>query len=327
MNVLITGGYGFIGSAVAERFYKEGHKIYIIDNMINGRKEHVTIPHKSYHMNVEDPACDQIFQSVGFDIVVHLAAQIDVVTSINEPAADTRTNILGLVNILNCSSKNGVKKLIFASSAAVYGNAGTLPLSEDGPCEAQSVYGMNKRLGELYCEKWGQLYGLNTLCFRFSNVYGPRQGTGGEGGVVSTFLQGALGGKTLAVFGDGSQTRDFIYVYDVADAVYRGANSDATGVMNLSTCKETSINELVGTIRTFTIVKSPVYRESRSGDIGRSCLDNALVKHELDWVPLYTIQDGLRLTYEWMRAEQSEPVTAKKLPLNERGDFASFAAM
>lgn len=312
MNVLITGGYGFIGSAVAERFYKEGHNIYIIDSLITGREEHVAIPHKSFLMNVEDPACDQIFQSVGFDIVVHLAAQIDVVTSINEPAVDTKTNILGLVNILNCASKNGVKKVIFASSAAVYGNASTLPLKEDDICETESMYGMNKRLGELYCEKWGQFYGLDTLCFRFANVYGPRQGNGGEGGVVSIFLQGVRDNRTLTVFGDGSQTRDFIYVHDVADAVYRGALSDATGVMNLSTNRETSINELIETIRSFATVKSPSYRESRLGDIDRSCLDNTQVKHQLDWVPLYTINEGLLLTYEWMTAAELEPAIEKK---------------
>ncbi|MNI12414.1 UDP-glucose 4-epimerase [compost metagenome] len=313
MNILITGGYGFIGSTVAERFHKEGHKIYIIDNMTTGKKEHLSVPHKAYEMDITDAECAEVFQSVGFDVVVHLAAQVDVVTSINQPSEDTRSNILGLVNILNCSARHGVKKVIFASSAAVYGNADNLPLKEGDLQETKSIYGMNKWLGEQYCAKWGQLYNLDTLCFRFSNVYGPKQGNGGEGGVVSIFMQAVRDGKPIVINGDGEQTRDFIFVNDVADAIYRGATGTVTGVMNLSTRQETSINELINIIGTFAKVNGPRYRESRTGDIARSCLDNSLVKQKLDWVPLYSVQEGLALTYDWIKQQgDRQPEKLKK---------------
>lgn len=173
LNVIITGGYGFIGSFVSERFYKEGHQIYIIDNLTTGQKSNVTVPHQFYRMSVHDLNCEQLFQSISPDVVIHLAAQVDVVTSVNEPHADTQSNILGLVNILRCSHKTKVKKLIFASSAAVYGPYEKISLKEDMVCGPVSPYGINKYLGEYYCEKWKELYGLKTLCFRFSNVYGP----------------------------------------------------------------------------------------------------------------------------------------------------------
>ncbi|GIO12910.1 hypothetical protein J19TS2_24650 [Cohnella xylanilytica] len=310
MKVLITGGYGFIGSTIAERFHKEGHDIYVIDDLSTGRKEHLTVPHKAYLMDVADPSCDEVFASVAFDVVIHLAAQVDVATSMREPVADTRTNVLGLVNILNCAAKHGVKKLIFASSAAVYGNAERIPVKEEDAGQTQSVYGLNKWLGELYCGRWGDYYGLKTLCFRFANVYGPKQGNGGEGGVVSIFLEAALRGEPIQVFGDGTQTRDFIYVGDIADAVLRGATSDASGVMNLSTGRETSINELIGIVREFHPIPEPEYRDPRPGDIGRSCLDNETAKKTLDWVPLFTVREGLEITYEWAASRSARQALA-----------------
>ncbi|QMV41378.1 NAD-dependent epimerase/dehydratase family protein [Cohnella cholangitidis] len=300
MNVIITGGYGFIGSFVSERFYKEGHRIYIIDNLTTGQKSNVTIPHKFYRMSVHDLNCEQLFQSISPDVVIHLAAQVDVVTSVNEPHADTQSNILGLVNILRCSHKTKVKKLIFASSAAVYGPYEKISLKEDMVCGPVSPYGINKYLGEYYCEKWKELYGLKTLCFRFSNVYGPRQGSKGEGGVVSVFMERIRDGKELNVYGDGGQTRDFIYVEDVVDAIYRGANSEeVTGVYNLSTDTETSVNQLIEIIGSLKETGKVNYLDSRPGDIYRSSLDNTRVKRDLDWAPIYSIQNGLTRTFEW----------------------------
>lgn len=312
MKVLITGGYGFIGSAVAERFHKEGHRIYILDNLSSGRADHLSIPHTFYRMNVEDPQCDTLFESVGFDIVVHLAAQISVAASLAHPEIDTRSNVLGLVNMLNSAAKHNVRKFIFASSAAVYGDSEQIPLREDAPCSPTSVYGINKLLGETYCRKWSELYKLDTLVLRFSNVYGPRQGNGGEGGVVSIFLNRVKDGKTLDVFGDGLQTRDFIYVHDVADAIYRGAVGDATGVYNLSTGTQTSVNELIETIGLFAPLPQTRYLPARVGDIAHSCLDNAKIKRDLDWVPLYSIGEGLAKTYEWLIGREAAATREEK---------------
>ncbi|UFJ41046.1 NAD-dependent epimerase/dehydratase family protein [Brevibacillus humidisoli] len=304
MNVLITGGYGFIGSAVAERFYKEGHRIYIIDNLSAGRREHVTVPHKFYQLNVEDQACEEVFRSVAFDVVIHLAAQTQVTSSLEQPLTDTRTNILGLVNMLNCARLHKVGKFILASSAAVYGE-GSLPAKEEDPCKPLSPYGTNKQLGEVYCQKWQEIYGLETLCLRFANVYGPRQGSRGEGGVISVFLQQVRDEKPLTIYGDGSQTRDFIYVDDVADAIYRGATNSASGIYNVSSGVEVSLHDLIEAIRSFAVVPDVVYREGREGEILRSCLDNTRLKQELDWIPLYTLQEGLAQTYEWVCRQEA----------------------
>ncbi|MBO8164768.1 MAG: GDP-mannose 4,6-dehydratase [Brevibacillus sp.] len=313
MNVLITGGYGFIGASVAERFYKEGHRVYIIDNLSSGRREHVTIPHKAYVLSVEDQACVEVFRSVGFDVVIHLAAHTAASSSLDEPVLDVRTNILGLVNMLNCSRLHGVKKFIFASSAAVYGETDQLPARETATCSPMSPYGTSKLTGEMYCEKWRELYNLDTLCLRFSNVYGPRQRTDGEAGVISVFLRQASANQPLTVFGDGRQTRDFIYVDDVADAIYRGATSRASGVYNVSSGVETSINELIETIRSFAAVPQVVHHERRNGDITRSCLDSSRLQLELGWTPRYTLQEGLVKTYEWL-LRQEAAVSAEPAP-------------
>ncbi|MBW7474749.1 NAD-dependent epimerase/dehydratase family protein [Paenibacillus oenotherae] len=312
MNVLITGGCGFIGSFVAERFHKEGHRIYIIDNLSSGQKSNVTVPHKLYQMDVEDQKCDEIIQSISPDIVVHLAAQVDVNTSVNRPHVDTQSNILGLVNILRSASKAGVSKFVFASSAAVYGPYDEVSLKEDLNCSPVSPYGMNKYLGEYYCDKWTQLYGLPTLCFRFSNVYGPRQGSVGEGGVVSIFMERLRDRKEFNVYGDGGQTRDFIYVEDLVDGIYRGANSQLGGVYNLSTNTETSVNELIAVLGSLHPIEKTNYLDARQGDIYRSSLDNTRVKRDLDWVPIYSLQEGLSRTLEWFQQSQDSSSEVKE---------------
>jgi UDP-glucuronate decarboxylase len=317
VNVLVTGGYGFIGSSVVERFHKEGHRVYIIDNLSTGRRERVTVPHKAYAYNVEDRACEEVFRSVGFDVVVHLAAQTSVMDSLERPCQDAEANVLGLVNMLNCARLHGVKKFIFASSAAVYGDTDQLPAREETACHPLSPYGMNKRLGEMYCEKWQELYKLDTLCLRFSNVYGPRQSSSGEGGVISVFLNQAREGKPLYVFGDGTQTRDFVYVDDVTDAIYRGATSDVTGIYNVSMGRETSVNELIETIRTLVPVKDVQYLDSRPGEIARSCLDNSRLKRDLDWVPLYSLQEGIAKTWEWMLRQEAAAAREEAAPARE----------
>ncbi|SDW66295.1 NAD-dependent epimerase/dehydratase family protein [Paenibacillus sp. CF384] len=306
MNVLITGGCGFIGSFVAERFHKEGHAIYIIDNLSTGQRSNVTVPHKFYEISVEDRKCESIFQSIAPDIVIHLAAQVDVVTSVERPHIDTQSNILGLVNILRCAQHAGASKLIFASSAATYGPYDQISLTEDLPTNPVSPYGINKKLGEYYCEKWKELYNLDTLCFRFSNVYGPRQGSVGEGGVVSIFMERLRDGKELSLFGDGGQTRDFIYVKDLVDAIYRGSNSSVTGVYNLSTNTETSVNRLIEVLGSKTGEMKVTHLPPRDGDIYRSSLDNTRIKRDLDWVPIYSLEEGLDETYNWFLQSKNE---------------------
>ncbi|MGI6643145.1 MAG: NAD-dependent epimerase/dehydratase family protein [Bacillota bacterium] len=299
MHVLVTGGYGFIGSHVAEVFFRKGHRVTIIDNLSTGSKTNVGFKHTFFQIDVEDPRCEEVFRIGRFDAVIHLAAQISVTRSVEDPCSDSRTNILGLVNMLRLSHKYNAKRFVFASSAAVYGNSGELPLTEDAEPDIQSPYGMSKLVGEAYCQKWNELYGLNTVVLRLSNVFGPRQRVSGEGGVVSAFIENLIDQEELVIFGDGNQTRDFIYVKDVADAIYQAVLSDVTGVFNLSSNTERSISELVQTIGGLHPIKGLQYRAPKIGDINRSCLDNTKIREALAWSCNHTLEEGLEKTLKW----------------------------
>lgn len=306
MKVLITGGYGFIGSFVAEKFYNEGHEVIIIDNMTSGNIANCKFRHVSYIADVESTVCETIFENHNVDVVIHLAAQINVVTSMENPYADTKSNILGLTNILQLAAKFKVKKFIFASSAAVYGLNDQIPLNEEMPCQPVSPYGINKLLGEYYCTKWNEIYQLDTICFRFSNVYGPRQGSIGEGGVVSIFMERLRNGKEIAIYGDGGQTRDFIYVEDVADVIFQASLSELSGIMNLSTNTEQSVNQLVHILSGLKPISGVSKQKARTGDIYRSRLDNAKLKNALYWEPKFSFEEGIRRTFDWFIESASE---------------------
>lgn len=313
MRVLITGGYGFIGSHVADKYYKEGYEVFIIDNFSSGKKENISFKHKNYELSVDDPKCEEIFKSYRFDVVVHLAAQVSVARSILNPREDIETNVVGLVNILTLSHKYLVKKFIFASSAAVYGINDHLPLKEEEGCNPISPYGISKWMGEEYCQKWKEIHHFESVCFRFSNVYGPRQSNEGEGGVVSIFLNRIINNKPLELYGDGEQTRDFIYVEDVANAIFRASNSNIEGIFNLSTNQEHSINHLLGMLKNmhgeFQVKTFP----AKDGDIAKSVLSNQKVKGELDWSPTYDMETGLENTYKWAMEKQAVQESTKPI--------------
>lgn len=308
--MLITGGYGFIGSHVADRFHKEGYDVFIIDNLSTGKKVNVNFKHKGYILSVNDHKCSEIFKSHKFDVVIHLAAQVSVANSISNPMIDAESNVVGLVNMLNLSAKYRVKKFIYASSAAVYGIQTELPIREEAKCAPISPYGMSKLSGEMYCEKWEELYGIPTLGFRFSNVYGPRQDGLGEGGVISIFMDRIVKEQPLVVYGDGEQTRDFIYVEDIAYAIYRSANSAQTGIYNLSSNTQTSINRIIEIMSLVQHVKEVKYAPRKMGDIDHSVLDNRKIMRDIDWSPLYTIEEGLTKTAAYFIKGYSEQQSA-----------------
>jgi nucleoside-diphosphate-sugar epimerase len=293
MKILITGGCGFIGSHVAVRFYKEGHKIYIIDNLSTGNVKNVEVPHKFYNLDIASKDCEDIFKANRFDAVINLSAQVDVKTSIETPFLDSKSNLLGVTNLLDLSKKYGAKRFIFASSAAVYGNIEKIPIEEDAEINPISPYGMSKYVGEFYCKKWSEIYGLKTICFRFSNVFGPKQGLKGESGVISIFIDNLIKNQELTIFDDGNQTRDFIYVDDIADGIYKAFESDYTGVLNLSTNTQHTLNELVDILKEFHTIKKVNYKERNLGDIRNSRLDNTKVKEILKWSPKYSFRTGI----------------------------------
>ena len=319
MKILITGGCGFIGSHVADKFLKEGHKIFIIDNLSTGKKENVKGKHKFYNLNVADRKCEEVFKINKFDIVIHMAAQVDVKTSIEHPYLDSKSNLVGLTNILDLSSRYGVKKFIFASSAAVYGNIESVPILEEFPKNPISPYGMSKSVGEFYCEKWREIYGLETVCFRFSNVYGPRQGLVGESGVISIFMQRLLSRQDMIIFGDGMQTRDFIYVEDLACAIYKSIKySDCTGIYNLSTNTEKSLKDLTETLNELHPIKKIIYKDKKPGDILQSRLDNSKIKNILDWYPKYSFEEGIKKTYKWYSNNKENFITTEESEKKEK---------
>lgn len=310
MKVLITGGYGFIGSHIADRFFKEGYEIYIIDNLSTGNKDNVAIKHRGYVLDVKDTQCEEIFRAYRFDAVVHLAAQVSVSKSVVNPHLDTESNILGLVNMLDLSAKYGVKRFIYASSAAVYGLDEAIPHQENKAVDPIAPYGISKYVNEIYANKWNELYDLSTVGFRFSNVYGPRQSSSGEGGVVSIFINNLLNNKPLKLYGDGEQTRDFIYVEDVADAIFRSVNSSITGLYNLSTNQAGSVNELINHLSAFEPNAKVQKNPSREQDIKHSRLDNSAIMRDLDWAPLYSFAEGLERTYSYFANERSKAEVA-----------------
>ena len=304
MKALITGGYGFIGSHVADRFLKEGYEVFIIDNLSSGTIDNISFKHKGYQLSVDDPKCEEIFRSTHFDVVIHMAAQVSVFESVRNPGQDAKSNILGLLNMLTLAQKYRVKRFIFASSEAVFGNRNGL-LTEDDPCEPDSPFGISKWIGEYYCQKWNALYDLETMCFRLSNVYGPRQKPLGEGGVMATFMNQFFENRSLDIPGDGNQVGDFIYVEDVADAIFRASYTKLCGIYNLSSNQPVSINAITEIFKDWDISTRIIYSESREDDRNYSLLSNEKIKNELDWSPLYTVRKGLRRTYAWWRDNNS----------------------
>lgn len=301
MKILITGGAGFIGSHLVELLMVKGeHEIVVVDNLHTGRRENVPKGVEFLKMDIRQPDLGNVFKEYSFDAVVHLAAQTMVPFSLEHPDQDADINISGLINVLECCRKNNVKTVLFSSSAAVYGNNENVPLREDAVLLPMSFYGISKMVSEHYLRVYHELYGINTIVFRFANVYGERQGNGGEGGVISIFGKMIAEGKQLTLFGDGEQTRDFVYVGDIARALKAGLQAKGSLVLNVANSSEVSIKTLVDEFRKVSNNMIEVkYEEPRQGDIYRSCLDNTALKKELNLVPITTLQDGLARTYSY----------------------------
>lgn len=300
MRVLVTGGAGFIGSHIVDRLIADGYQVTVVDNLSTGLIKNVHPAAEFVRMDIEVEDIRLLFARKQFDYVVHQAAQTMVSASFKHPDADCRVNVTGLVNVLEACRHTGVKKFLFASSAAIYGDVAKLPVTEDTLPNPASFYGLSKWAGERYIDLYARTYGFTAVILRYANVYGERQGEGGEGGVVSIFSRKLAEGKPLAIYGDGGQTRDFVYVGDVAAANIRALTSDtANGVYHVSTHSEISVNGIVDAFE--AIVGQPVekvYQEARRGDIYRSVLSNEKALQELGWQPATQLIEGLRRTYE-----------------------------
>lgn len=303
MKILVTGGAGFIGSHLLPRLAAAGHQVTVLDNFSTGKREHVPSGVPIIQRDLLADGLTEIFQRERFEIVIHLAAQTMVDESLRLPEKDAAENVLGTVKLLDACQRSKVKRIIIASSAAVYGNVGEqeLPLSEKRAAAPLSFYGLSKFTAENYLTMYQRIFGLDYVVLRFANVYGERQGTSGEGGVVSIFSRAAARGQGVRVFGSGEQTRDFIYAGDIAEAILAALETDkVNAVYNISTAAETSVNTLIRILsrvsgRKITVQQLPV----REGDILRSSLDNRAARQGLGWHPRTDIHEGLRRTYDY----------------------------
>jgi len=305
MKILVTGGAGFIGSNVVDALVKDGHEVTVLDNLSTGKEENINPEVKFYNIDLLDiESLEFVFREFKPDVVNHHAAQIDVRKSVEDPAFDAETNIIGSINLFELSINFEVKRIIFSSTGgALYGEPEALPASEDTPIEPLSAYGVAKYCVENYLNYFKRLYGIERVILRYANVYGPRQDPLGEAGVVAIFTGKILKGEKPVIYGDGAQTRDYIYVEDVVEANVLALNGKE-GVYNIGTGKETSINEL---IEIFSKVLGREikleYAPPRKGEIRRISLDGEKAKKELSFVPKYSLEEGLKKTIEWYRGK------------------------
>ena len=302
MRITVTGGAGFIGSHLVDRLIEDGHTVQVIDNLYTGNKEFVHSKAQFIELDIRDPKLYSVLEEFRPDYIFHEAAQTEVSTSMSDPMLDCDINLMGLINLLNAAVKLDVKKFLMPSSAAVYGNLDTLPLNEEMIGNPSSFYGLTKLTTEHYLRIYHEAFGLPYLCYRYSNVFGPRQGNGGEGGVISIFAKAIVEGSPIIIYGDGKQTRDFIYVDDVVEANILGMQHQVTGIYNVSTGISSSVNLLVDEFRNISGKDiEVVYDKPRLGDIRDSVLATDKSEKELLFTAKYNLHDGLIKTYEYFK--------------------------
>ncbi|MFW5952198.1 MAG: NAD-dependent epimerase/dehydratase family protein [Gemmatimonadota bacterium] len=313
-NVLVTGGAGFIGSHVADAFLARGDRVWIVDDLSSGREANLPDDASFHRMDIGDPGLGVLFDQVGFDLVSHHAAQIDVRVSVADPRRDARINIDGLLNVLENANRHGSRVIYISSGGVVYGEPRVRPTPETAPKLPESPYGVTKLAGEQYLYYYARIHGLEYVALRYSNVYGPRQDPHGEAGVVAIFGNRILAGEPLTVFGDGEQTRDYVYVGDVVAANLLAADVDLEPVgtalderaYNVGTGRETSVNELARTMMAAAGADVPMERApARPGELRHSSLDNTKLKRA-GWAPATELRDGLRQTLDYIEAEGTE---------------------
>ena len=302
MRITVTGGAGFIGSHLVDRLIEDGHTVQVIDNLYTGNKEFVHSKAQFVELDIRDPNLYSVLEEFRPDYIFHEAAQTEVSTSMSDPMLDCDINLMGLINLLNAAVKLDVKKFLMPSSAAVYGNLDTLPLKEEMIGNPSSFYGLTKLTTEHYLRIYHEAFGLPYICYRYSNVFGPRQGNGGEGGVISIFAKAIVQGSPIIIYGDGKQTRDFIYVDDVVEANILGIQHQVTGIYNVSTGISSSVNLLVDEFRNISGKDiEVVYDKPRLGDIRDSVLATDKSEKELLFTAKYNLHDGLIKTYEYFK--------------------------
>jgi UDP-glucose 4-epimerase len=314
MRILVTGGAGFIGSHVVDGYLAAGHEVTVLDNLPSGRRVNVPRGARLVEEDVRSPAAHRLLAEGGFGVLNHQAAQMDVRVSVRDPRLDADINLSGLLNLLEGAREGGVKRVVFASSGGVvYGESDRLPHPETAPKLPVSPYGVSKLASEYYLAQYALLYGMGVRALRYANVYGPRQNPHGEAGVVAIFGTRLRQGRPLTVYGDGGQTRDYVYVGDVARANVLATDAAArapTGIddlaFNVGTGREVSVNDLARTLMAATGLTVPIERAAaRPGELQRSAVAVGKAATELGWRPEIDLEEGLRRTFAWLGSAEA----------------------
>ena len=302
MRALVTGGAGFIGSNLVDALLADGHQVTVIDDLSSGRESNLRGALEQgatlRRADVSDPqATLEIFEDFKPEVVCHLAAQIDVRKSVADPVFDARVNVGGTASVLEAARLTGARRVVFASTGgAFYGDTDQIPTPEDGVIAPMSQYGTSKFSAEAYLGLYLRLYGLSTMALRFGNVYGPRQDPHGEAGVIAIYCGAAIEGRSAIVFGDGRQTRDYVYVGDVVRAFQLATESEATGSLNVGTSQETTVLEIAEALGL-----EVEFRPARPGEAQRSCLDVSRAEQVLGFRAEVSLREGLPRTLESAR--------------------------
>mgnify|MGYP000588225326 FL=1 len=301
-KILVTGGCGFIGSHTVDRLIEEKNEVFVIDNLSTGSIENLNKKAIFYNIDIRNrEKLKELFENNYFDYVFHFAAQINVRKAEEDPKFDIDVNIGGIINLLEELKKNPPKKIIFSSTGGVmYGLVDIFPTPESVEPFPICTYGISKLTGEKLLYAYSKKYGIDYVALRYGNVYGPRQNYLSEAGVIAIFISRIIENKECVIFGDGNQTRDFIYIEDVVDVNILFMKNNLTGTFNVGTGRETSVNDI------FEIIKrnikkecKKVYTEERKGELKRSCLSIEKIKRETGWVPKFTIEEGINETINW----------------------------
>ncbi|MDQ2908853.1 MAG: GDP-mannose 4,6-dehydratase [Candidatus Eremiobacteraeota bacterium] len=308
MRIIVTGGAGFIGSHVVDAYVERGHEVLVVDNLWShggGRRENVNPRATFVEADIRDDALARLFTDFRPDIVSHHAAQHSVAISTRDPVFDAQVNVLGLLNVLEQSVKNGTKKVIFASSGATFGEPEQLPVDEQTPQRPESPYAITKMVAEHYLRFYRSEHDLDFTALRYGNVYGPRQDPNGEAGVVAIFIGRFLAREGVKIYWDGEQTRDYIYVGDVVAANVQALERGSAGCYCIGTGKKTSVNAIYQALVRVTGFEAPVERlPRRPGDVRDAQFDSSLARRELDWRSHVDLIEGMRRTYDFFREKQ-----------------------
>ncbi len=306
MRIVVTGGAGFIGSHFVDAFLEDGHDVIVIDNLSSGHKENIDPRAHFLHMDLADPGIYQLIQQLHPEAIFHFAAQIDVRMSIAEPFIDAEQNILTSLRLVDTGLASGIDYFCFASSGgAIYGEANSGPQDESHPAGPVSPYGVAKLSVDHYLRTYQSHRGLRSCSMRFSNVYGPRQNAGGEGGVVAIFADRLVNGKPLIINGDGANTRDFVFAPDLASVASKLLNDRPMGIFNFGTGIETSISKLGEMMQKIAEISSPIqHGPPILGEQKRSVLNPGKAKRELGWESAHDLSTGLEKTLQWFKTHR-----------------------